>query len=113
MVMLRTDGTFWSAFTLSNKQFQSVVLRGFLWQEKMEERPTTPRKKEILHILESPYGYNPEWIDSDRKVVAPIPESSILDGNLALRIESGAREVKKATEWPSRRAPLMSGSRKF
>ncbi|WP_328552672.1 colicin D domain-containing protein [Streptomyces sp. NBC_00358] len=31
MVMLRTDGRFWSAFQLNKNQFADIVRRGFLW----------------------------------------------------------------------------------
>ncbi|MEV7198275.1 DUF6531 domain-containing protein [Streptomyces sp. NPDC093510] len=31
MVMLRSDGKFWSAFKLNERQFSDVVQRGFLW----------------------------------------------------------------------------------
>ncbi|WP_370413706.1 putative T7SS-secreted protein [Streptomyces fradiae] len=31
MVMLHTDGTFWSAWKLGDKQFQGIVDKGFLW----------------------------------------------------------------------------------
>ncbi len=31
MVMLRSDGTFWSGFKLGANQFSSIVDKGFLW----------------------------------------------------------------------------------
>ncbi|GGM58481.1 hypothetical protein GCM10012275_32140 [Longimycelium tulufanense] len=31
MVMLRSDGTFWSAWNLKEKQFLSIIQKGFLW----------------------------------------------------------------------------------
>lgn len=31
MVMLRADGTFWSAWRLSDKQFDGIIHKGFLW----------------------------------------------------------------------------------
>ncbi|MFE1908930.1 colicin D domain-containing protein, partial [Streptomyces gardneri] len=31
MVMLHSDGTFWSAWRLSDKQFDGIIHKGFLW----------------------------------------------------------------------------------
>ncbi len=62
--------------------------------ENVNERSSRPETGLTGRILASPYRFRAEWIADGDKVVAPIPESAITQGDLVNRIESAARFIR-------------------